>query len=193
MALNIFPTSPLPAGLTRAPFWNTSVVKYDSGARQATTPFVRPLLKYQIPFKNINELKQSAVYSFWNLQRGMTFPFLMADPIDFRVNSVFVVSGDAVSEPASLGIFDVTSFFILVDTTTIGSMTSNKSGFVTLGSEYDYDQDTGNLTVKSIDNDDSWTASSLQYFKKVAFESQYRETGIISGQFSVNVVIEELV
>ena len=191
--LNIFPTSPLPAGLTRAPFWNESLNKYDSGARQGITPWLRPLTKYTIPFRNINEVKQSALYSFYNLQKGTVTPFLMKDPIDFRVNSVFVVSGDAVSEPASLGMFDLSSFFIRVDTTTIGSMTSNKSGFVTLGNEYDYDQDTGNLTVKSIDNDDSWTAASLQYFRKCAFEQQYRETGIIWNQFSLNLVIEEQV
>lgn len=193
MALNIFPSSPLPAGLTREPFWNTSKIRYDSGARQATTPYKRPLMRYNIPFKNVNEVKQSAVFSFWNLQKGTTTPFLMKDPIDYLINSVFVVSGDAVSEPASLGVFDVTSFFVLVDTTTIGSLTSNKSGFVTLGSEYDYDQDTGKLTVRSIDNDDSWTAQSLSYFKKVAFEAQYRETGIIWNQFGFVLRIEELV
>jgi len=192
MALNIFPTSPLPAGMTREPFWNESKVKYDSGARQATTPYIRPLQRYNIPFKNINEVKQSGVFSFWNLQKGMTTPFLMKDPIDFRINSAFVTSGD-VTEPASLGLHDVTSFFVLVDTTTIGSMTSNKSGFVTLGSEYDYDQDTGLLTVKSIDTDDYWQLTSAQYFKKCAFEQQYRETGIIWNQFSVNLKIEELV
>jgi hypothetical protein len=116
----------------------------------------------------------------------------MKDPIDFRINSVFVTSGN-VTEPVSTSISDVTGFFVLVDTTTIGSMTSNKSGFVTLGSEYDYDQDTGNLTIRSIDTDDFWTVESAQYFKKCAFERQYRETGIIWNQFSTNLTIEELV
>ena len=193
MALNIFPTSPLPAGMTRAPFWNESTAKYDSGARQGTTPFLRPLMKYVIPFRNINEVKQSALFSFYNLQKGMTTPFLIKDPIDFRVNSVFVASGDPVVEPASLSVFDLSSYFIRVDTTTIGSMTSNKSGFVTLGSEYDYDQDTGKLTINSIDDDDSWHAESLQYFRKAAFEQQYRETGIIWNQFALNLTIEEQV
>lgn len=190
--MNIFPTSPLPANMTREPFWNESTTKYDSGARQGISPYLRPLTKYTIPFRNINEVKQAALFSFYNLQKGMTTPFLMKDPIDFRVNSVFVTSGD-VTEPASLGMFDLSSFFIRVDTTTIGSMTSNKSGFVTLGSEYDYDQDTGNLTVKSIDTDDFWRADSLQYFRKCAFERAYRETGIIWNQFSLNLVIEEIV
>lgn len=191
--MNIFPTSPLPAGLTREFDWNENDVKYDSGARQGLTPWLRPLIKYNIPYKNVNEFKQSAVQSFVNLQRTSVFPFLIKDPIDFRVNSVFVVSGDAVSEPASISVFDLSSFFIRVDTVTIGSMTSNKSGFVTLGSEYDYDQDTGIMTVKSIDNDDSWHAESLQYYRKAKFVRNYRETVIISGQFQFNLVIEEIV
>ena len=192
MALNIFPTSPLPAGLTRAPFWNESVAKYDSGARQATTPYVRPLMKYQIPFRNINEIKQSGLFSFYNLSRGMTDTFLMKDPIDFEVNSVLVVTTNQ-TDPVSTNIYDLSSYFIRVDTTTLGSLTSNKSGFVTLGSEFDYDQDIGLLTINSIDIDDFWTAQSLQYFRKCAFEQQYRETGIIHNQFSVNLTIEEVV
>lgn len=193
MALNIFPSSPLPAGLTREFDWNDSRMRYDSGARQGLTPYLRPLSNYSVPWKNINEVKQSAIQSFWNLQKAGVTPFLMADPIDFRVNSVFVVSGDAVTEPGSLNIFDLSSFFIRVDTTTIGSMTSNKSGFVTLGSEYDYDQDTGRLTVMSIDTDDSWHANSLQYFRKCAFTGTYRETGLMWNQFSLRLSIEEMV
>ncbi len=191
--MNIFPSSPLPAGLQREFDWNESSMKYDSGARQGLTPYLRPLNSYSVPWKNINEVKQSALSSFYNLQKGTVEPFLMKDPIDFRVNSVFVVSGDAVTEPASMNIFDLSSFFTRVDTTTLGSMTSNKSGWVTLGSEYDYDQDTGLLTVKSIDGDDSWHAESLQYFRKCAFTGAYRETGIMWNQFSLRLSIEEIV
>ena len=90
-------------------------------------------------------------------------------------------------------VFDLSSFFVRVDTTTIGSMTSNKSGFVTLGQEYDYDQDTGKLTVMSIDTDDSWHANSLQFFHKAKFQGKYSETGIIWNQFSLRLIIREIV
>lgn len=189
--MNIFPTSPLPAGLQREFNWNENVMRYDSGARQAVTPYVQPLHKWSVPWKNINEIKESQLSSFFNLQKGMTTPFLMKDPIDFRINSIFVTSGD-VTEPVSTTISDFAGFFVRVDTTTIGSMTSNKSGFVTLGSEYDYDQDTGQLTINSIDTDDFYTAASLQFFHKCAFASKYRETGIIWNQFSVRLEIEEI-
>lgn len=192
MALNVFPTSPLPAGLQREFDWAENVTKYDSGARQAVTPYVRPLYKWSVPWQNINDVKQSGLSSFFNLQKGMTTPFLMKDPIDFRVNCIFLTSGN-VTEPVSTNLFDLNSFFIRADTTTIGSITSNKSGFVTLGSEYDYDQDTGLLTINSIDTDDYWTVESLQYFRKCAFEGPYRETGIIWNQFSVRLQIEEIV
>jgi len=191
MALNIFPTSPLPAGMTRVFDWNESTTKYDSGARQGMTPWLRPLNKYNIPFRNINEVKQSGLSSFFNLQKGMTTPFLMKDPIDFRVNSVLAVNTNQTN-PVSTTLFDVTSFFMRVDTTTIGSMTSALSGFVVLGTDYDYDQDTGMLTVHSINAVDFWAVQSAQYFRKCAFEASYREVGIIWNQFSTTLVIEEI-
>lgn len=181
--------------MTKTQGWNEANTKYDSGAAQGTTAWLRPLMRYNIPFKNINEIKQHSLQLFIKNQRNGVTPFLMKDPnpLDYRINSVFVVSGDAVTEPGSLSIFDTNSFFVRVDTITIGSLTSNKSGFVTLGSEYDYDQDTGKLTVKSIDNDDSWHAQSLQYYRKCKFFTPYTETAVIWNQFSVNLVIEEIV
>lgn len=195
MVLAIFPTSPLPAGMSKTMDWAENSTRYDSGAAQGQTAYLRPLMKYRIQFKNINEIKQQSLQLFIKQQRNGVTPFLMKDPnpLDFRINSVFVVSGDAVTEPGSHNIFDTNSFFVRVDTTTIGSLTSNKSGFVTLGSEYDYDQDTGVLTVKSIDTDDSWHAQSLQYYRKCKFMSPYNENQVIWNQFSVGLTIEEIV
>lgn len=174
--------------------WDEHSTKYDSGAAQGSTTYLRPLMTYRIPFKNINEIKQHSLQLFVKQQRNGVLPFLMKDPnpLDYRINSVFVTSGD-VTEPASRNIFtEVDSFFCRVDTITIGSLTSNKSGFVTLGSEYDYDQDTGILTVKSIDTDDFWTASSLQYYRKCKFMSDYTENAVIWNQFSTTLIIEEI-
>lgn len=193
MALNIFPASPLPAGLDRERFWNENITKYDSGARQGLTPFLRPLLRWSVPWKNINEIKQAAISSFWDLQKGMTTPFLMKDPDTFRINSALAVATNELTNPVSTGLFDVRSYFIRADTTTIGSMTSALSGFVVLGTDYDYDQDTGMLTVHSINSGDFWTVSSAQFFHKCAFANAYKEKMIIWNQFSVRLEIEEIV
>jgi len=192
MALNIFPSSPLPAGLQREFDWRENITKYDSGARQAMTPLIQPLHNWSVPWNNINEIKQSALSSFFNLQKGQVTPFLMKDPIDFRTNSVLAVNTDQTN-PVSTGLFDLRSYFIRADTTTIGSLTSSISGFVTLGQEYDYDQDTGLLTVNSINSGDFWTVQSMTFFHKCAFASSYRETGIMWNQFSLRLEIEEIV
>ena len=97
MALNIFPSSPLPAGLQREFDWAESEFEYDSGAAQGLTPYLRPLHNWNVPWKNINEIKESTLSSFWNLQKGTVTPFPIKDPIDFRINSVFVTSGDGVT------------------------------------------------------------------------------------------------
>ena len=194
MVLAIFPTSPLPAGMTKVQDWNETDTEYDSGAAQGLTSYLRPLMRYTIKFKNINEIKNESLQLFIKQQRNGVTPFLMKDPdpLDYRINSVFVTSGD-VTEPVSMNIFDTNSFFVRVDTTTIGSMTSNKSGFVTLGSEYDYDQDTGLLTINSIDTDDFYTASSLQYYRKCKFTSDFTQVAVIWNQFSISLAIKEIV
>jgi len=193
MALNIFPSSPLPAGLEREFDWRENVTKYDSGARQGMTPLTQPLHKWSVPWKNINEVKQSVLSSFFNLQKGKTTPFLMKDPIEYETNSVLAVATNQLTNPVSTGLFDVRSYFVRADTTTIGSFTSALSGFVVLGTDYDYDQDTGMLTVHSINSGDFWTVQSMQFFHKCAFESGYRESGIIWNQFALRLQIEEIV
>ena len=123
----------------------------------------------------------------------MTTPFLMKDPDTFRVNSALAVATNFLVNPVSLNLFDTRSYFIRADTTTIGSMTSALSGFVVLGTDYDYEQDTGLLTVHSINSGDFWTVSSAQFFHKCAFASTYKESIIIWRQFSIRLEIEEIV
>ena len=193
MALNIFPSSPLPAGLTREKFWNENITRYDSGARQGLTPFLRPLYRWSVPWSNINEIKQVVISEFWDTQKGQTTPFLMKDPDTFRINSVLAVNTNFTTLPVSANLYDTKSYFIRADTTTIGSFTSALSGFVVLGTDYNYDQDTGMLTVHSINSGDFWTVSSAQFFHKCAFASSYKEQMIIWNQFSVRLEIEEIV
>jgi len=190
--MEIFPVSPLPAQVQRVFKFNATVARYDSGARQAFSAWKKPLYEWQVPWQNMNETKQNTLASFAKDMFGPVTPFLMKDPYDYRVNSVLAVNTNQ-TQGGTLQTFDTKSFAIRVDTTTIGSLTSNLSGFVTLGSEYDYDQDTGVLTVNTIAATDFWTAQSLQYFRKVAFKEDYSDVSVIWNIFGSRMVIEEIV
>ena len=190
--MEIFPVSPLPAQTNRTFRFSVSVAKYDSGARQATSQWTRPLYEWRIPFRNMNETKQATLASFAKDMFGPLTPFLMKDPYDFRVNSVVAVS-TSQTQGGTLQIYDVKSFFIRVDTTTVSTMTSNLSGYVSLGAEYDYDQDSGVLTVNTIASTDFWTVQSAQYFRKVAFKEDYSDSSPIWNIFNSNIAIEEIV
>lgn len=190
--MEIFPVSPLPANIQRVFKFNASVARYDSGARQGFSAWKKPLYEWQIPWNNMNETKQNTLASFAKDMFGPVTAFLMKDPYDYRVNSVLAVSTNQ-TQGSTLHIFDTKSFMIRVDTTTIGSLTSNLSGFVTLGGQYSYDQDTGVLTVNTIAATDFWTAQSLQYFRKVAFKEDYSDVSVIWNIFGSRMVIEEIV
>lgn len=191
MALNIFPTSPLPT-MTREFDWNESQVFFDSGESQSVTPYTRPLFRYNIPFRNFNELKQSSIDYFFRVQqKGGVTPFLIKDPYHFRVNSVLAVSTNQ-TQGGTLQLFDVDSHFIRVDTTTIGSMTSNLSGYVRLGVEYNYDRDNGVLTVNTIAATDFWTVQSAQYFRKVKLVGKYAEDSRLWNIFNANLQFREV-
>lgn len=193
MALDIFPSSPLPGGLSRTKQWNGNFVRYDSGAGQGFTAYVQPLYRWQIPWRNIADTKQNTLAYFADTVKGNVTPFLMKDPYDFAVGSIQWVN-TTQTDGDSLQTFDLRSYHIRVDTTYIGSLTSVLSGFVTLGSEYSYDQDTGVLTVNTIGANDRWsTPTTIQYFRKVHFAQDYSDTSPIWNQFQVTVVIEELV
>ncbi len=193
MALPIFPSSPLPGGLKRTKKWNGNEANYDSGARQGFTAWKKPLFTWAIPWKNINETKQNTLTSFADDVRGTVDAFLIKDVYEFAVGSVTLVSTNA-TQGGTLQTFDTKSYSIRVDTTGIGSLTSALSGYVTLGTEYDYDQDSGVLTVNTINAVDHWSnPTTIEYFRKAHFKDDYSDTSIIWNQFSAGVVIEEIV
>lgn len=192
MSLAVFPLSPLPAGMSRLRDWNEGVDNYDSGASQGISNRVRPMYRYQIPFQNINENGQGSLSSFVDDLKGRTTPFLMKDPYEFAVDSNIAVRS-GLTDAATLQLYTVKSFFVHADSTTISSLFSADSGFVRLGVEYDYDQDTGLFTINTKDTTDVWGVRSMQYFKKCRLDQQYADTGIIWNQFSVRLSIREIV
>lgn len=192
MALLIFPVSPLPADLDRQPSWNTDRVRYDSGARQGFSAYTRPLYEYEITFQNMNEIKEATLMTFIHSVRGMTDTWLMKDPYDFRVNSVLAVRS-GITNAATLFLYDTRSYFMRADTLSIGSLFSSLSGYVRLGVQYGYDQDTGIFTVNTKAATDIWGVRSGEFYRKCAFVSDYRETSKMWNQFGATVRVEEVV
>jgi hypothetical protein len=193
MALAVWPSSPTPAGQSVQPaVWGVQAQQFDSGAYHSTTTRSRPLYtSWSIPWRNIPREKRDVIVGFVNSMKAGGTPFLIKHHEDYRVNSVLVASAGYVSG-TSFFLYDTNSFFIRADTTTIGSLFSTLSAYVTLGAEYNYDQDTGIITANTIDATDVWRAESLQYFKKVYITRDYRETGIIEGQWSAALQIAEV-
>lgn len=192
MAIPIFPISPLPADLTRLPFWKVDKVKYDSGARQAMTSYYKPLFRYRVPMRVYNEIKQESLYYFWNSVFGETMPFFMKDPYEFRVNSGLAVRSGLISA-ATLYMYDTRSWRIYPDTVTVQSLFSSLSGYVLAGSEFTIEQDTGILRVNTKAATDVWGVRSLQYFRKCAFEDDYVERARMWQIWATELTIEEMI
>lgn len=189
----IFPSSPLPGGLRRTKRWNGNDMTYDSGATQGFTAWKKPLYKWNVPWQNINEVKQAVLSEFADDVRGTVDNFLIKDPYDYKVGSVQFVNSDQTL-PSTLQTFDTNSYSIRVDTIFIGSLTSALSGYVTLGDEYEYNQDDGIITVKSMNAADIWSnPSTIEYFRKAKFDEAYADTSPMWNQFNVQLVIKEIV
>lgn len=191
MNLPTFPLSPLPANVQRTPQWNTNKIAYDSGASQAMTPWQRPLMQWAIPFNNIPVTKQSSLYAFWNDRRGQTDPFLMKDPYDYQVSSVLAVASGVSSGAFSL--YDIRSYFVIADSFSVASLFSTLSGYVRLGSDYVYDQDTGVFSIVTKATSDVWSARNFEFFRKCRFDADYADQSPFWQQFSVALVVKEIV
>lgn len=192
MALAVWPDSPQPAGQSMEPEWSEHATVFDSGVHHGTVTRSRPLYtNWSIPWQNIPQTKRDRILGFVNSMKAGATPFLVKHHRDFRVNSVIAASAGYVSG-TSFYLYDANSFFIRADTTTIGSLFSTLSGYVTLGSEYQYDQDTGVITANTIDATDVWRVMSAQYYRKVFIARNYRETGILEGQYSARIAFQEV-
>lgn len=192
MALAVWPDSPQPAGQSMEPTWGEHVTEFDSGAYHATTTRGRPLYKnWNIPWRNIPQTKRDTILGFVNSMRSGGTPFLVKHHHDYRVNSVLAASAGYVSG-TSFFLYDTNSFFIRADTTTIGSLSSTLSGYVTLGAEYSYDQDTGIITANTINASDVWGVRSAEYYRKVYIKRNYQESGILHEQYSARIEFSEV-
>lgn len=187
--MNVFPVT-LYGGLTRVKSWGANIVRYDSGMRQSDTAFLKPLYNWSFSIPYMNEFRQSSLWHFIDQQRGEVDPFLMKDSYDYQINSVLAVRSGLST--GTLYLYDTNSYMVRADTTTIGSLFSSLSGYVTLGTNYSYEQDTGILTLTTKASTDVWGVRSAQYFKKCAFAQPYQEQSPSWNIFGASIVIEEL-
>jgi hypothetical protein len=189
VALATLVISPLPADLTRDPQWGESAIRYDTGARQASTPYVKPLYRFTINFTNIPRSKQSSLEAFYNDRRGKVEPFLMQDPYDFASHGGIVVNTG--TSPTSFWAVTARGYPVIAKSGHL-RLVSALSGTLTQGSHYNIDQSTG-LIVASLrpSSADFWTATSLEFYKKVAFAS-YSEQSRFWNVFGGSFVIEEI-
>lgn len=191
MAYPIFPSSPLPGGIQRQKKWNGNQANYDSGAFQGFTAWTQPRFLWNVPWKNINDTKQNTLASFVDSVRGTTDLFLIKDPYDYVIASVTLVTTN-FTQGSTLQTFDARSYHVRIDTNDIATLTSALSGFVTLGTEFTYDQDNGIMLVNTINAVDHWSVNSAEFFRKAHFKNDYSDISPIWNQFQVTLVIEEI-
>lgn len=188
MPFGIFPTSPLPADMSREPFWGGSVQQYDSGLEQASTAYVKPLMRYQVGLQNVPRSKQSSLHAFWNSCKGNVIPFLFKDPYDFRANGTICVRTGTAAR----------SFFVrtaegypVIPQSGALRITSNLSGTLTQGTHYSFDQDTGVFSAHLAPSSRDFWVASCEYFRKCKFDS-YNESSKIWEQFNGSVSFHEI-
>jgi hypothetical protein len=191
MSYLTFPFTPLPADLTRTFDWGENETRYDSGEYQTDTNYVKPLMQYDVNVKLMLDTKQAALKTFVNSVKGRTQPFLMKDPYDYQINSTLAAQS-GVTNAATLFLYDTNGFMVRADTTTIGSLFSALSGYVRLGTQFSYEQDTGILTVNTKATADVWGVRSATYYRKCKFVAPYAETSALWNIFSTTMKIAEL-
>lgn len=180
MPLPIWPTSPVPAGINRTPFWGDSVQEYDSGLSQGSTAFSKPLMRYSLSFNNMARIRQNSLSALYNACRGGVLPFLFKDPYDFRANATICVrTGTAVR---SFFVVTAEGYPVIPQSGTL-RITSTLSGVLTQGTHYSFNQDTGVFSTHIAPSSADFWVASCEYFRKCRFQS-YSDASPISDIFN---------
>lgn len=187
--MEIFPTSPVWADIQRTVNWAEEVYRYDSGVRQGSTPWERPLYKYDIVGRNFNEVKQESLHVFVNSHKGMVTPFLFKDPYDYHANGVTLASSSNMGAGSGFYLTNEYGWRVIPDSGNF-LIADGTSGNLTVDSHYVASLDNGWIEVQ-VSVASVWT-SSFEFFRKVAFAQQYRERSPIWNSFSTTLVLEEI-
>jgi hypothetical protein len=189
MALAVLVTSPLPADFARQPKWGETVLRYDSGARQASTTYIKPLYTYSINFSNFPRAKQSSLEAFYNDRNGPAEPFLMQDPYDNSSPGGVVVAPN--TSPTSFWIVTSRGYPVIAKSGSL-RLISTLSGVLTQNTHYVLEQDTGIIVASMRPSSlDTWYVASCEFYKKVAFVS-YTENSRFWNMFGGTFVVEEI-
>lgn len=187
----IFPSSPVWADIEREALWKEEVFHYDSGQRQGSTAWARPLYKYEIKAKNYTEHKQASLDAFWNNLKGRVTPFLFKDPYAYATSvSITQPTTTAMANGSGFYLVQQNSWRVIPDSAFL-AFSDPRSGVLTSGSHYVASLDNGWITTK-VAVSSLWTAS-FQYFRKVAFETAMPERSEIWNNFSTAFTIQEMV
>lgn len=185
----IFPTSPVWADITRHIMWQEETVFYDSGKFQGSTPWVRPLYKYDIQGTNFTEVKQNSLEAFFNALKGRSTPFLFKDPYAYLANGIVQPSTTSMGNGSGFYAVQANSWRVLPDSSGL-RITCGRSGQLTAGSHYVASMDNGWITTK-VAPSSIWT-SSFEYFRKVVFEENYAPGSDIWNNFHATLSIREI-
>jgi len=188
--MEIFPTSPVWADITREVNWAEEVYRYDSGARQGATPWERPLYTYNVRARNFNELKQNSLHVFVNSHKGMVTPFLFKDPYDYTAQAVTLGATTAMGAGSGFYLTNEYGWAVIPDSAFL-TIVDGRSGTLNSGSHYVASLDNGWVEVQ-VAVSSVWT-SSFEFFRKAAFARKYTEQSNVWNNFSATLVIEELI
>ena len=189
MTWPIFPSSPVPANLSREAFWNSQVLQYDSGKSQGDTGWSRPLYRFSIPWVNINETKQNTLEAFVRDRRGNTLPFLFGDPYHNTISSYVFVASVQVTTAYLL---DNDGFEVFPASGHI-ALTSTVSGTMAEGTDFSVNSLTGVITFTNTTLlNESITCDSAFFYKLCRFNGSYRTQSPLWNIFNSNITIEEI-
>lgn len=189
MSYPIFPVSPVPADFRRTINWGGSKVKFDSGARQSNTGFVRPMYSYDMGFKNMPPAKRDQLLTLVQSVRGTIDPFWFPDPYD-SVNSAQTV-GTGITA-GSANILNQYGHLIRPTSVQVSTLYSTLSGYVTRGTHYTYNLNSAFITITTKNTGDTWAVQSLGgLFKKCSFDQDYSDTGVLWNIWGANIAFTE--
>jgi hypothetical protein len=179
----------VPADLSRSQRWGGNVAKYDAGGRQGLTPWQKPLYTYQLGFTNVTSTKRDQIVSLVNSVKGTVYPFWFADPYDAVGSAMVVRSGITTG---SVRVFDTNSFSIRPASLQVSTLFSALSGYVTNGTEFNYNMESGYVVLVTKSSTDVWGVRSLStLFKKCFFDEDYTDQSRLWSIWNTGLVFEE--
>lgn len=179
--------SPSNLPLSREIQWGENLTQYDTGESQGQTAWSRELWRWRVRINNQQDTFISSLVSFVNDRRGRVRPFFWSDPYDFRVNSQQLQNtGTAV---VTMELFHpVGSYHVYPNSAFIQTLTSNLSGTLNLGIDFQLDHDTGYITlVVSPTSTDYITVNSTQFWRKARFDRSYSDQSPLWQIFDAEV------